>query len=93
MRVGPLDHLAVHLEDEPQHAVRRRMLRPEIHGEAAQIDFVHAFLGRLGEKAGQGAPHGARSSAFSSPGSRSCVPSQGLRKSKLRKSWRSLTGS
>ena len=29
VRIGALDHFAVELEHEPQHAVRRRMLRPE----------------------------------------------------------------
>ncbi len=33
VRVGALDHLAVHLQHEAQHAVRRRMLRPEVHRE------------------------------------------------------------
>ena len=32
VRVGALDHLAVELEDEPQHPVGRRMLRPKVHG-------------------------------------------------------------
>ena len=31
MRVGLLHDLAVHLEHEAQHAVRRRVLRPEVH--------------------------------------------------------------
>ena len=31
VRVGALDHLAVELEHEAQHAVGRRMLRPKIH--------------------------------------------------------------
>ncbi len=35
MRIDALDHFAVELEHEPQHAVRRRMLRPEIDGEIA----------------------------------------------------------
>ena len=29
--LGPLDDLAIHFEDQPHDAVRRRMLRPEIH--------------------------------------------------------------
>ena len=41
MRVDALDDLAVHLEDEPHHAVRRRMLRPEIHHEI--LDPRRAF--------------------------------------------------
>ena len=34
VRVGLLDHLAVKLHDEAQHAVRRRVLRPEVQREA-----------------------------------------------------------
>ncbi len=37
MRVGTLDHLAVELEDETKHAVRRRVLRPKIHGVVANL--------------------------------------------------------
>ena len=33
MRISALDDLAVHLEDKPHHAVRRRVLRTEIHHE------------------------------------------------------------
>ena len=35
MRVDALDDLAVELEHKAQHAMRRRMLRPEIDGELA----------------------------------------------------------
>jgi hypothetical protein len=35
MRVDPLDHLAVKLEHKAQHAMRRRMLRPEVNREVA----------------------------------------------------------
>ena len=35
MRVGALDHLAVHLQHQTQHAMRGRMLRAEIKGLAA----------------------------------------------------------
>ena len=31
VRVGALDDFAVQLEHQAQHAVRRRMLRPEVH--------------------------------------------------------------
>ncbi len=55
MRIGTLHDLAVHLEDEAQHAVGRRMLRPEIHGEALDLGL------------GLGA-HDRSSFAFSSPG-------------------------
>ena len=41
MRIDPLDHLAVELEHEAQHAMRRRMLRPEIDGEVAELVFGH----------------------------------------------------
>jgi hypothetical protein len=45
MRIGPLHHLAVHLEQQAQHAVRGRMLRPEIDGVVAHLDFGHRVLG------------------------------------------------
>src|SRR5262249_14892508 len=35
MRIDALDHLAVELEHQTQHAMRRRMLRPEIDREIA----------------------------------------------------------
>ena len=41
MRIDPRDHLAVELQHQTQHAVRRRMLRPEIDGEIAEVLFVH----------------------------------------------------
>ena len=78
MGVGALDHLAVHLQHQAKDAVRRRMLRPEVHGQVLDLGFGH-----------QPSPP----SAFSSPGSTACTPSQGLRKSKLRYSWVNLTGS
>ena len=37
VRVGALDHLAVELEHEPQHAVRRRVLRAKIHRVIADL--------------------------------------------------------
>ena len=40
MRVDPLDDLAVELEHEAQHAMRGRMLRPEIDGELAIVAFA-----------------------------------------------------
>ena len=42
MRIGLLDDFAVHLEHQAQHAVRRRMLRTEVHREIA--DLVHCLL-------------------------------------------------
>ena len=35
-----LDDLAVHLEHQAQHAVRRRMLRPEVQREVADLSHV-----------------------------------------------------
>ena len=54
MRIDARDHLAVELQHQAQHAVRRRMLRSEVDGEVAKVLLVH----------GQ-----AFGSAFSSPGS------------------------
>ena len=42
VRVDTLDDLAVDFEHQTQHAVRRRMLRPEIDGEVAQRGLVHS---------------------------------------------------
>ena len=82
MRVGALHHLAVHFQDETEHTVRRRVLRTEVDVEVLDLAFGHYF-----------ASSSAASSAFSSPGSIRCTPSQGLRKSKVRNSWVSFTGS
>ena len=90
MRVGALDHLAVHLEQQAQHTVRRRMLRPEIDGVVLHLDLGHRVLAPILSVAGQPCRSGA---AFSSPGSSPPPPSHGDRKSQLRKSWRSCTGS
>ena len=81
MRIGALDHFAVHLQHEAEHAVGRRMLRPEIHGEALDLGL------------GVGGAHDRSSFAFSSPGRRWVMPSHGDRKSKLRNSCLRLTGS
>jgi hypothetical protein len=35
MRVGALDDLAIHFKDKPHDAMRRRMLRTEIHHEVS----------------------------------------------------------
>ena len=43
MRIDALDDLAVELEHEAQHAVRRRMLRPEIDREVADVVFGHGL--------------------------------------------------
>ena len=45
MRIDALDHLAVELEHEAEHAVRRRMLRAEIDGELAVVAFALAAIG------------------------------------------------
>jgi hypothetical protein len=39
VRVGALDHLAVELEDEAKHAVRRRVLRAEV--QRVVLDVGH----------------------------------------------------
>ena len=39
VRVGALDHFAVELEHQAQHAVRGRVLRPEVQGVV--LDFSH----------------------------------------------------
>ena len=41
MRIDAVDNLAVELEHEAQHAVGRRMLRPEIDVEVADGGFRH----------------------------------------------------
>ena len=42
MRIDPAHDLAVELRNHAQHAVRRRMLRPEIDGEIAVLGRPHA---------------------------------------------------
>ena len=44
MRVDTLDHLAIEFQHKPQHAVRRRVLRPEIDGEGAYGCLGHDYL-------------------------------------------------
>src|ERR1700722_8979094 len=44
MRVDALDHFTIKLEHEAQHAMRRRMLRPEVDREVAEILIVHDYL-------------------------------------------------
>src|SRR3546814_4975098 len=41
VRVGALDHLAVHLQHQAQHAMRGRMLRPEVERQRLDLDFGH----------------------------------------------------
>src|SRR5262245_32311506 len=45
MRIDPLDHFAVELEHEPEHAVGGRMLRAEIDGELALVPCPLAAIG------------------------------------------------
>ncbi len=44
MRIDTLDHLAVEFEHETQHAMGRRVLRPEIDGEIAQFRSGHGQI-------------------------------------------------
>ena len=41
MRIGAVDDLAIQFQHQPEHAMRRRVLRPEIEGEAADGGFDH----------------------------------------------------
>src|SRR5262245_52197311 len=45
MRIDALDHLAVELEHEPEHAMGGRMLRAEIDGELALVPCPPAAVG------------------------------------------------
>ena len=47
VRIGALDDLAVELEHQAQHAVRRRMLRPEIHGVVTNLSHRLSPCGTL----------------------------------------------
>jgi hypothetical protein len=42
VRIGALDHFAVELQHEAQHAVRGRVLRPEV--ERVVLDLCHGVL-------------------------------------------------
>ena len=46
VRIDALDDFAVELEDEAQHAVGGRMLRPEIDGEIAERGLVDGLPAR-----------------------------------------------
>src|SRR6185503_9893474 len=85
MRVGALDDLAVHLQHQPHDAVRRRVLRPEIHREVADFRRTLELAGRAAEGHGAGrvahaalpGTAGGVSSgalAFSSPGNILSMP-------------------
>jgi hypothetical protein len=41
VRIDPLHHFAVELEDKPQDAVGRRVLRAEVYCEVSQALFGH----------------------------------------------------
>ena len=45
MRIGPLDDLTIQFQDQPQHAVRGRVLGTEIDRVAVDLDDL---AGRLG---------------------------------------------
>ncbi len=80
MRIDALDDFAFKLQHEAQHAMRCRMLRTEIQREGAEFLFGCELVHGFG-------------SAFSSPGRMYSAPSQGDRKSNVRNSCVSLTGS
>ena len=78
MRIDTLDHLAVEFKHQAQHAVRRRVLGPEV-----EVHVPGVWLG-----------NGAHVlDAFSSPGRTYFAPSHGDMKSNLRKSCTRRTGS
>jgi hypothetical protein len=39
MRIDPLDDLAIKLQDQAQHTMRRRMHRPKVEREIADFGF------------------------------------------------------
>ena len=41
MRIDPRNHFAVEFQHQTQHAVSRRMLRPEVDSEIAECSFGH----------------------------------------------------
>ena len=43
MRIGAFHHLAVHFQDQPQHTMRRRVLRAEV--DRVAVDLDHAARG------------------------------------------------
>ena len=53
VRIDALDHLAVELQHQAQHAVRRGMLRPEVDVEVADFGFWHGRIlwSRIAERA------------------------------------------
>src|SRR5258707_1125624 len=97
MWVDALDDLAIHLEDEPHDPVRRRMLRPEIHHVILDawraLELARHGRPRFAHRASSPAALSSFGVAFSSPGKILSMPSHGERKSKLRNSCCSRTGS
>ena len=47
MRIDALDHFAIELEHEAQHAMRRRMLRPKVDVEITNFGFGHSNCSRV----------------------------------------------
>ena len=41
VRVGPMDHLAIQLQDKAEHTVRSRVLRAEVDRVSARVDIGH----------------------------------------------------
>ena len=80
MRIGALDHFAIHFQHKPQNAVRCRMLRAKIHRNRFDLHLCHVCLFT---------PYFAvlsGSALAALPPSSLCIPSHGLRKSKSRNS-------
>ncbi len=93
MRIDPLDHFAVQLHHHAQHAVRRRVLGAEIDRVIGD-DFAgggQRFFALHGHFFAS--PAGGAAGPFSSPGSTYSAPSHGERKSNVRISCASSTGS
>ena len=96
MRIGTFNQFTLHFQDQAQHAMRGGVLRAEIDGVAIAFNRV---ADRLGVRArnrdclalAHAGPSRRFNCTFSSPGS-VVMPSQGLKKSKLRKSCCSVTG-
>src|SRR5216684_6612443 len=90
MRVGTLDDLSIHLEDEPHDAVCRRMLRPEIHHVVLDprrpLELARQWRPRVAHLPPSFGVSPTGGMAFSSPGSILSMPSHGDKKSKLRNS-------
>ena len=88
MRIDALDHFAVEFEHQPEHAVRGRMLRPEIDREIAKVVFGHGRYSRCAVHNGAGRGIGAFGSRHWVDGSQSRYRSSEV--CKLRTSARSM---